>query len=170
MDWTVEYRVGNVLDVPERPVVLVHVVNNVGAWGAGFSGSLGRRFPEARTTYRNWARDGHVKIKIAGFAEPAVELFGLGKVLFVGLTPRRAVAHLCAQDGVGTDRQRLRYDSLAECLKLLATHLDSVHYQGWLAMPRIGCGLAGGSWDRVEPLLALHLSHYRTVVYDLEKR
>jgi len=36
-------------------------------------------------------------------------------------------------------------------------------------MPRIGCGLAGGSWDQIEPLLEEHLAGagFDVRVYDL---
>jgi hypothetical protein len=35
-------------------------------------------------------------------------------------------------------------------------------------MPRIGCGLAGGRWDRVEPLVRVALVHrgVSVTVYD----
>ena len=35
-------------------------------------------------------------------------------------------------------------------------------------MPRIGCGLAGGSWDRIEPLIveSLTVRGIETFVYD----
>ncbi|MEU4365716.1 hypothetical protein [Micromonospora chersina] len=45
----------------------------------------------------------------------------------------------------------IRYDAVERCLSALADQVDelgaSVH------MPRIGCGLAGGTWDRIEPLV-----------------
>jgi hypothetical protein len=36
-------------------------------------------------------------------------------------------------------------------------------------MPRIGCGLAGGKWDQIEPLLEEHLARagFDVRVYDL---
>jgi hypothetical protein len=36
-------------------------------------------------------------------------------------------------------------------------------------MPRIGCGLAGGRWDRVEPLITSQLIHngVSVTIYDL---
>ena len=36
-------------------------------------------------------------------------------------------------------------------------------------MPRIGCGLAGGNWDQIEPLLEEHLAMagFDVRVYDL---
>jgi hypothetical protein len=49
----------------------------------------------------------------------------------------------------------IRYEALDRCLTALgdkALELDaSVH------LPRIGCGLAGGRWDRVEPLIGERL-------------
>ena len=45
----------------------------------------------------------------------------------------------------------VRYDAIAQALSLVAeqakTHAASVH------MPRIGCGLAGCSWARIEPIV-----------------
>lgn len=37
-------------------------------------------------------------------------------------------------------------------------------------MPIIGCGLAGGSWDQIEPILSHELSTFgvKTIVYDFE--
>ena len=60
----------------------------------------------------------------------------------------------------------IRYDALASCLETLADHaaqLDaSVH------MPRIGAGLAGGKWERIEDLVEQHLAcRVRVIVYDL---
>jgi len=36
-------------------------------------------------------------------------------------------------------------------------------------MPRIGCGLAGGKWEQIEPLIERHLAAAgaEVVVYDL---
>jgi hypothetical protein len=37
-------------------------------------------------------------------------------------------------------------------------------------MPRIGCGLAGGSWDEIEPIIMEMLTgkNISTVVYDFQ--
>ncbi|GEB60226.1 hypothetical protein [Streptomyces gardneri] len=60
----------------------------------------------------------------------------------------------------------IRYDAVQECLHVLAEHAKELHAS--VHMPRIGCGLAGGTWDRVEPLItqALCARRIRTVVYD----
>ena len=62
----------------------------------------------------------------------------------------------------------IRYDSLHSCLRAVRTLAEtlgaSVH------MPRIGCGLAGGEWSRVEPLVASELTDggIPVTVYDFD--
>lgn len=64
------------------------------------------------------------------------------------------VANLIGQHGTRTSRSSgvpVRYEAIGQALaKLVPRALAlsaSVH------MPRIGCGLAGGRWERVEPLI-----------------
>jgi O-acetyl-ADP-ribose deacetylase (regulator of RNase III) len=54
-------------------------------------------------------------------------------------------------------------EALAELARFARSEGASVH------MPRIGCGLAGGTWDRIEPLICQTLvaTGVETVVYDL---
>ena len=57
---------------------------------------------------------------------------------------------------------------MAACLEKVAARAQelgaSVH------MPRIGCGLAGGTWDRIEPLIVASLGArgVPVTVYDYE--
>ncbi len=121
--------------------LIVHCCNDVGGWGRGFVLALSRRWPEPEAAYRRWYR------------ERADNDFGLGAVRFVQVEPYVWVANLVGQRGIrtGATGVPVRYEALEAGLRQVAVRaaeLDaSVH------MPRIGCGLAGGSWDRVEPLL-----------------
>ncbi|GAA2600641.1 hypothetical protein GCM10010435_95030 [Winogradskya consettensis] len=69
-----------------------------------------------------------------------------------------------------TDVPPIRYDAVRECLETLTIHARelaaSVH------MPRIGCGVAGGTWDRIEPLITATLcaGDVPTTIYDLKPR
>jgi O-acetyl-ADP-ribose deacetylase (regulator of RNase III) len=62
----------------------------------------------------------------------------------------------------------IRYEAVEACLAKVAERareLDaSVH------MPRIGCGLAGGKWERIEPLVTKCLRDrgVAVTVYDFE--
>ncbi|MGW6917384.1 macro domain-containing protein [Kitasatospora sp. NPDC054939] len=128
------------------PRVIAHVCNDLGGWGKGFVLALSRRWPQPEAAYRQWHRG------------RAGNDFGLGAVQLVPVAPRLWVANMVGQRGIRTGRSTgvpVRYEAIDRALQTLAGHaleLDaSVH------MPRIGCGLAGGRWERVEPLVAERL-------------
>ncbi|MEV7889239.1 macro domain-containing protein [Streptomyces sp. NPDC002817] len=121
--------------------VIAHVCNDIGGWGKGFVLALSRRWPEPEKEFRAWHRG------------RAGNDFGLGSVQFVRVEPYVWVANMVGQRGIRTGSKGVpvRYEAIDAALEKLAakaTELDaSVH------MPRIGCGLAGGKWSRVEPLV-----------------
>jgi O-acetyl-ADP-ribose deacetylase (regulator of RNase III) len=79
------------------------------------------------------------------------------------------VANMIGQHGVrlGAEGPPVRFQALRSCLEKVAAQANelsaSVH------MPRIGCGLAGGKWENVEPLLieTLYQAGVFVTVYDL---
>ncbi len=88
---------------------------------------------------------------------------------FVPVTPDITVANLIGQHGMGI-RQGIppvRYEAIRAGLSHVAgfanTHAASVH------MPRIGCGLAGGRWEEIEPIIDEELCtrEVPVTVYDL---
>ncbi|MFC8404402.1 macro domain-containing protein [Streptomyces griseoincarnatus] len=121
--------------------VIAHVCNDIGGWGKGFVLALSRRWPEPEAAYRAWHRD------------RAANDFGLGAVRLVQAERYVWVANMIGQRGVRTGGKGVpvRYEAIDTALDRLAGHAlelgASVH------MPRIGCGLAGGRWSRVEPLV-----------------
>jgi len=54
------------------------------------------------------------------------------------------------------------------CATISAGHATSLSAS--VHMPRIGCGLAGGRWDRIEPLIVATLCtrDVDTTVYDFD--
>ncbi|RSS80060.1 macro domain-containing protein [Streptomyces sp. WAC06614] len=138
------------------PKIIAHVCNDLGGWGKGFVRAVSRRWPGPEADYRAWHRD------------RARNDFGLGAVRLVQVRPDTWVANMVAQRGIrtGSAGVPLRYDALERCLTALADHAlalgASVH------MPRIGCGLAGGKWSRVEPLIsrAVTAREVAVTVYD----
>lgn len=127
-----------------------------GAGGKGFVLALSRRWPEPEAAYRAWHRD------------RAHNDFGLGATQFVQVEKYVWVANLIGQRGTRTGSKGVpvRYEAIDAGLAHVATKaaaLDaSVH------MPRIGCGLAGGNWSRVEPLIMRRLAErgVAVTVYD----
>ncbi|WP_328718225.1 macro domain-containing protein [Streptomyces sp. NBC_00247] len=137
--------------------LIVHVCNDLGGWGKGFVLALSHRWPEPEAAYRRWHRG------------RAGNDFALGAVQFVHVDPYVWVANLVGQRGMrrGSGGVPVRYEAIDTGLETVAVRAAelgaSVH------MPRIGCGLAGGTWSRVEPLIERRLvsRELSVTVYDL---
>ncbi len=71
--------------------------------------------------------------------------FGLGAVQLVRVKPDTWVANAVAQRGIrtGSGGPPIRYDLVERCLVAVAEH--ALRLEASVHMPRIGCGLAGGS-------------------------
>ncbi|MFJ9814943.1 macro domain-containing protein [Streptomyces sp. NPDC101151] len=125
--------------------VIAHVCNDIGGWGKGFVLALSKRWPEPEAAYRAWHR------------HRAGNDFGLGAVQLVQVEPYVWVANMVGQRGIRTGSKGVpvRYEAIGTALGRLADEVielgASVH------MPRIGCGLAGGKWSRVSPLITERL-------------
>lgn len=123
------------------PKIIAHCCNDLGRWGRGFVLALSARWPEPEADYRAWA-----KLGMAGG-------FALGAVRFVEVRTDIVVANMIGQHGIrtGSGGPPIRYDALRAALDVVGKSAEvlgaSVH------MPRIGCGLAGGRWELVEPLI-----------------
>jgi O-acetyl-ADP-ribose deacetylase (regulator of RNase III) len=137
--------------------IIVHVCNDVGGWGRGFVMAISKRWKDPEAKYREWA---------AGKVN-----FQLGEVQFVQVEPTIWVANLIGQrdtkpakDGTPPVRYEAIKNGLVKVGKFAKEINASVH------MPRIGCGLAGGTWDQIEPCIADGLSAVgvKTTVYDFE--
>jgi O-acetyl-ADP-ribose deacetylase (regulator of RNase III) len=132
--------------------VIAHICNDYGGWGSGFVLALSKLSTLPEKAYR---------------AIPPESLY-LGQTFLVPLSPNVSVANMVAQRGNSRPGEpAVRYNALAVCLNSLAFQLEgtitAVH------MPRIGCGLGGGDWSKIEPIIAEYLSEWdiQVVVYDL---
>lgn len=140
--------------------LIVHVCNDLGGWGKGFVLALSGRWPEPEAAYRQWHR------------ERAGNDFGLGAVKFVQVGPYVWVANMVGQRGMRTGSKGVpvRYEAIDTALGAVA---DRAHELGAsVHMPRIGCGLAGGKWSRIEPLIEERLTgrDIPVTVYDFARR
>lgn len=138
------------------PKVVAHICNDLGGWGKGFVVAVSRRWPQPERDFRDWHR------------HRASNDFALGAVRLVQVTADVWVANMVGQRGIrsGSGGPPIRYDAVERCLTSLADQIQplgaSVH------MPRIGCGLAGGTWDRIEPIITRTLCErdIAVTVYD----
>ncbi|GAA0466729.1 Appr-1-p processing protein [Actinoplanes capillaceus] len=140
------------------PKIIAHVSNDLGGWGKGFVLALSKRWPEPERAFRRWHR------------ERAGNDFGLGATQLVRVQPDLWVANMVGQHGLkaGSGGPPVRYEAIGKCLETVAAHAlelgASVH------MPRIGCGLSGGKWERIEPMVVASLCErdIPATVYDFD--
>lgn len=161
---TIHYQVGDATRpiVKEGTRVIAHVCNDIGKWGAGFSGAISDRWKDPVDYYK--AQHRHAK------------RFKLGETQWVFAELDIAVVNMIAQSGVRgrSNPKPIRYDALEQCLEKLAVGCRALKEKNAPAdtvvsihMPRIGCGLAGGSWDVVGELVGEALWDLDVYVYDL---
>lgn len=144
------------------PRIIAHICNDEGGWGRGFVLALGRRFPEAETAYRLWSR---------GEGLWRSTPFALGELELVPVREEIWVANMVAQHGTRTSPEGIppiRYEALAQCLRTLSREARALG--ATIHMPRMGCGLAGGRWSEIEPIIVAELcsTNIPVTVYDYD--
>lgn len=116
-------------------IIIPHVCNDVGAWGAGFVVPLGRQFPSSRDEYLKWHRG---------------KDFRLGEIQTVQID-NICVVNMVAQHSVGGPRP-LRYPALGKCIESVRDFIKS-SFIGAIHAPMFGAGLAGGDWNFIEQMI-----------------
>ena len=135
--------------------IIVHICNNIGGWGRGFVVAISKRWKEPEWMYRQW------------HAAQKGKNLPLGEIQLVQVEKDIWVCNMVAQHNIMSigGVAPIRYEAIQDGLRqvfLTAQHLGaSIH------MPRIGCGLGGGVWDRVEPIIEEQLPGLDVTVYDL---
>lgn len=153
---SINYLVGDAtIPQGDGPKIIAHCANDIGGWGAGFVLAISKRWPQPEAEYRAWAQRASGRLN-------------LGDVQFVSVGHGVTIANIIGQRNVGFQgAAAIRYGALAEGLVTVGIRAqitgESVH------MPRIGCGLAGGNWDAVEPIIkeTLCARDINVFVYDL---
>ncbi|SHI42039.1 macro domain-containing protein [Aquimarina spongiae] len=138
--------------------IIVHICNNIGGWGKGFVLAISKRWSEPEKSYREWHRN------------RAKNDFELGAIQVIQVADYIYVGNMIAQLGIKTRSKGvpIRYEAVKECLEKIAKEAQllsaSIH------MPRIGCGLAGGKWEKIEPIIQKTLiqKELDVYVYDFE--
>ena len=138
--------------------LICHICNDLGGWGKGFVVAISKRWKEPEAEYRKW----HATGRNGGFA--------LGAVQFVQVDPYVWIANIIGQRGMkhGSAGPPIRYDAVAMGLEQVAA--KALELGASVHMPRIGCGLAGGEWSKIEPIIDQHLTSagVAVTVYDFD--
>jgi O-acetyl-ADP-ribose deacetylase (regulator of RNase III) len=144
-----------------------HICNNQGGWGSGFVVALtnkyGKKAGSPEYEYRKWYK--HEGYDYEDSAQGWITVpFQLGRIQLVEVGIEQYVCNMIAQNEMGglyeegerLDCPNVNYSSLYECFLRLKARLNSPAFKNKLVelhMPRIGCGLGGGTWDKIEAIL-----------------
>lgn len=135
--------------------IIIHICNDVGGWGKGFVVAISNKGKEPEQEYRDWYK--------------SQNNFSLGQVQFVKVNHDTWVANIIGQRDINANKRGhppIRYEAVSSGLQKISEFAKEINAS--VHMPRIGCGLAGGTWDKIEPLIIVNLSHQNisVTVYD----
>jgi len=155
MATTIQKHIGNLLDVKHG--IIVHGCNAQGVMGSGVALAVKNKYPGAFRAYQE------------AYFDRELRLGGIVPYLADGdpTYPKLIIVNAITQEFYGTDRRHVDYDALRTCFKEVAklaktTLLFDIHF------PLIGCGLAGGDWSVVAPIIEEELDGMRAHLWVLE--
>ena len=137
--------------------IIVHVCNDIGKWGKGFVLAISKRWKQPEVNYK------------AAYTD-TTPFPALGDVQFIKVADDITVANLIGQHGIKRTNSKstppIRYPAIKQGLESVARY--ALDHRGTVHMPRIGCGLAGGQWKEIEPIIEEILINagVNTTVYD----
>jgi O-acetyl-ADP-ribose deacetylase (regulator of RNase III) len=167
----INYLTGNAIEpVGDGIKVIAHIVNDAGGFGAGFVMALNNKWPShgPKHWYKEWYKQGKWNGK--DFVLGQIQTIQVEKDIFVcNMIAQRDFKRL-EENGTILDIPNCNLTSLRECLIRLRIHCENLGIKVSIHMPRIGCGLGGESWDRVERVIDSVFEHSSlpVFVYDYE--
>lgn len=139
-DLVIEYRLGDIFEQRDLDFI-VHQANLHNTFGSGIAAEIKRRYPHA------FEADSHAfRVRDAKLGS-----YSIGCPREAGMP---VVVNLYSQDGISATQRTTHYAAMGHSLLRLEESLRTVWGCERLGVPHgIGCGLAGGDWDVVLPIL-----------------
>jgi O-acetyl-ADP-ribose deacetylase (regulator of RNase III) len=134
--------------------LICHCVNDKKVMGAGVALALLKKWPQVRNEYIKWSKKDN---------------FQLGNIQTVKAENDIVVVNMIAQHNIVFNENGIppvRYEALSKCLQKVARL--AIKYNASVHLPYLlCCGLAGGDWKIVEPLLIKELceNNVEVVIY-----
>ena len=142
----IEYRYGDILTTDSR--YIAHCVNAQGVMKSGVAKAIRDRYPKSFDDYRET------------FLETGLSL---GKVICSNNSPHN-ILHIVGQKYYGYDSTTyVDYVALRQVFKIINKRIATIS----VAMPLIGCGLAGGDWQIVSAMIEEEFTNIQPIVYAL---
>tara|TARA_R110000851_G_scaffold208585_2_gene361059 strand:- start:922 stop:1386 length:465 start_codon:yes stop_codon:yes gene_type:complete len=151
----VETVKGSILDAPQK--FIAHGVNCQNKMGSGVAKVLFDKYPIVKSSY-------HKFIRLCEFLLINGQEDLLGMVDGVLVENEKFVLNCFTQEFYGYDRKKyLSYEAIRKCF----TEIDGDNSIDEVAIPKIGCGLAGGDWEAVSIIIDLCTPNTKITVYEV---
>lgn len=149
-----KYIVGDITQTELK--YIAHGVNCQNKMGSGVAKALYIKFPEIKTGYHDLLDE-----RVSSFD-------WLGHIQCIR-SKDKVVFNCFTQENYGYDGKRyVNYGAVSKCFYNLVNTLDKGTV---IAIPKIGCGLAGGNWEFVEQLINDTVGDKLEIwVYELEEK
>lgn len=126
--------------------IIAHGVNTQNVMGSGVALALFKKWPRVKAWYHDFFEEFDP-------GENGEKFLGkIDEVLVNRQTGQVVVNCFTQQYFGGGDQRYLSYDALVSCMSKLYMNCEW-HKVNEVAIPKIGCGLAGGSWPIVKAIL-----------------
>lgn len=137
--------------------IIIHIVNNISAWGKGFVLAVSKRWSEPEERYKKLCKF---------YQDKCLEL--LGHVQFVYINQDLIIGNMFAQNGIISQKNPhpLDYVALEQCL--IKVKGFAKKYGCEVVGCRFGSGLAGGSWTEIEKIILSIMPDVDVTIYDLK--
>lgn len=146
----IEYKIGDATNPEETgKICICHICNDSRVWGAGFVLALSRKWKEPEQVYRGSSN------------------MDLGDIQLVDVEDNIKVCNMIAQHGIGMrNGPPIRYTAVEDALRRLQ---EVIEEQYTIVCPKMGSGLAGGKWEKIEEIIIKQLvdKGRKVVVYSL---
>lgn len=123
-----------------KPTFILHACNNWGKWGAGFVLAISNKWSSPEKIYRSR------------------KSWKMGNIDVVHVDHNIYVINMICQNGIRKrgdhpNKTYINYDQLRICLDKAKIEMNKISTNYNINMPKIGCGLAGGNWSLIEPII-----------------
>lgn len=154
----IEVIKGNLLTAQVN--IIAHQVNCKGVMGAGIAKQIKTMYPNTFQQYTQLCNKR--PSQLLGHNLYTAESNKLGRII---------VANMFAQESYGRNSIHTNYDALKSCLRKLNKAANDLASRGLphkIGMPyHIGCGLGGGDWSVVMPIIEKELDEFEVFLYHL---
>lgn len=133
--------------------IIAHGCNCRGGFGSGIAGIISKLYPQVREIFSH-------KFNTTGWQLGEIQVVDVGSKIIVN-----CATQLEYGNGAVNGKVYVNYDAVRSCMEKLLAYKKETGKS--LAIPKIGAGLAGGDWQKIESIINDVFKNEEILVYIL---